>query len=404
MIRFPKYLNYFYIITTIFSLCFLTSCNNDDNPESPYVKRDKKMTVLIYAIASNNLEYNLFSDKAEIIDCASQLDLENCSLLVYQVTNSYQPVLLELAKIETGEYNYKVIKEYDPEISSATVERMSEVIADMKDFIPSENYGLILWSHGTGTDFYKNVSSASLPYNSFNPDGAFGYDQNPETKKVTQLNIDELREAIPDNIFNYIWIDACYMSTIETIYELRDKCDYFIGYPTEVFEWGMPYNRVIPYILRPNPLLVTAANEFFSYYADHPNSAAHVATVAVVDMAQIENIASLCKEAYSNGIIVDKWGLLRYSRGSIGPFYDLNGYTIEESEGNLSVGPSWFEDWHNTLNKFVIFKAATPYDFNGNPIDMEQFCGIGCFIPNPDNDSPNENFYRSLDWYKAVYP
>lgn len=71
-----------------------------------------------------------------------------------------------------------------------------------------------------------------------------------------------LADAIPDGVFDFIWFDACYMSGIETAYELRDKCDTFVAYPTEVYTPGMPYNLTIPYILKETPDLKSAASEF----------------------------------------------------------------------------------------------------------------------------------------------
>ena len=40
--------------------------------------------------------------------------------------------------------------------------------------------------------------------------------------------------------------DACYMQSVEVIYQLRDRTDYFIGSPTEIPGPGAPYEAVVP--------------------------------------------------------------------------------------------------------------------------------------------------------------
>ena len=62
---FNKNILYLLLITIGFlSMISLISCKNDD-VESPYVKGPKEMTLLIYAVGSNNLESNLKDDKNE---------------------------------------------------------------------------------------------------------------------------------------------------------------------------------------------------------------------------------------------------------------------------------------------------------------------------------------------------
>lgn len=402
--RINKYFKYL-TVPALFGSFMLTSCNNDDNPDSPYVSTGKEKTILLYAIASNNLSGNLVSDKNEILSVASQFDLDKCRLLVYEVTPAYEPALLELQK-NADSYEFKKLKDYSTDISSATTERISEVINDVKEMGESQTYGLILWSHGTGLDYYPEENSIkSMQMDATTKDGvaayAFGYDQNPFTGKIGEINIDVLADAIPDGLFSFIWFDACYMSGIETIYELRNKCNYYVGYPTEVFEWGMPYDLVMPHLMKRNSDLKGGAEAFFNYYANHVNSYARVATIALVDMSQIENVASLCKEAYSADNAVYVPDLQRYTRGNIGPFYDFNGYTFQKA-GAESLD-SFSSRWEKALDDFIIYKATTDYDFNYNPIKVEQFSGISCHIYNPDSTTDNDKFYRRLDWFKRVY-
>ena len=393
-----KYFNIYFLFSLIVSIFLFSSCNNEDNPESPFVKGNAKTTILIYAVASNNLDYNLASDKREILSCYEEIDLEKSRLFLYEVTNTYEPVLCELKKRDGG-LEFTSVKEYDSSISSLETSRMNEVIMDVKEMSESEKYGLILWSHGTGMDFYPETKSlvpidGEMTY-------SFGYDKNPSTGTVSQMNIDKLAQAIPDNFFDFIWFDACYMSGIETIYELRNKCKTYIGYPTEVFEWGMPYNLVMPYLMQEIPDFKGGAQSFFNYYAQHSNTSARVATVAVVDMSQIENLAELCKEAYLINGNVNVASLQKYTRGGIGPYYDLNGYMRQLAD--FHNNPEWTAAWEEALDSFIIFKASTNVDFNYNKIDLDQFSGISSHIFKEDGNSVNDEYFKSLDWYIRVF-
>ncbi|MBD5355937.1 MAG: hypothetical protein HDR88_02890 [Bacteroides sp.] len=375
----------------------LSSCHND----SPVPKNENtKTTVILYAVASNNLYGNLIEDKNEILEAASEMNLSGLRMLVYQVTPNSNPELLELKKHHDGSVTFEMIKGYDKILYSTDPDRISGVINDVMTMYTSDLYGLILWSHGTGLDPFTSTRSeegVSRPIlHSFGSDK----DADKDSSYSDQINIDELADAIPDNFFNFIWFDACYMSGIETIYELRNKCKYFIGYPTEVFTPGMPYNLTLPYFLAEKPDLIGGANTFFNYYDNYSSSSMRVATICVVDMDKLEGIADICRDAYANSTLPSKVDLLRYTRGSIGPFYDFGQYTKLRAAN--SETESLVEEFEKKLNEMVLYSAATNVDFNYNVIDLNKFSGISChyFV---DDNSRKAEFYKTLDWYKRVY-
>lgn len=392
-------------VATAFIAMSMSSCgdNEPDNPDVPGEPGETgnvKTTVLLYAVASNNLYGNLVEDKEEMVAAARQMNLEGLRMLVYQVTPYDVPALLELQKLNDGSLAFVTVKEYDRELYSTDPERISSVIDDVRSAYESELYGLVLWSHGTGLDPFS--STRSLAEDSHPMMHSFGSDKNPDKNPTyyDQINIDELADAIPDNVFDFIWFDACYMSGIETIYELRDKCNRFVGYPTEVFTPGMPYDLTLPYILAENPDLEGGAKAFFDYYAGHPSPGYRAATVCVADMDKLEAVADYCKAAYAGTAAPVTSGLLRYTRGSVGPFFDFGQYTGRMAALNGNA-PS-FEEFDNKLGEMVIFSAATERDFNYNEINPENFSGISCHVF-VDDGSRKSEFYKTLDWYKRVY-
>lgn len=404
------------ILGSLFSLFAFGSCGNKHDEPDYDDNGPRKRSILLYAVASNNLSSNLVSDKNEILKAAKGMDLRGLSMLVYEVTRSADPQLLELKRINRDSVAFVKVKGYDKSLYSTDPRRISEVMGDVRALRPSDSYGLILWSHGTGFDpsfpthgedeaSVRMGQNGDIVVSSDLPElYSFGMDNDPSKDPGYNdaIDIDELADAIPDHMFDFIWFDACYMSGIETIYELRDKCDYFVGYPTEVYTPGMAYDLTVPYLLREQPDLKGAAEVFFNYYAEHAQQVYRVATVAVVDMSQLETVADLCKGIYAGGIIPSVSGLQKYSRDSFGPFYDFGQYTSLMAESNKEHVSA--EEIAESLSKLVIYKAATPSDFNFQPIVAENYSGISCFRLDSSDSSEKAEYYRTLDWYKRVYP
>ncbi len=432
-------LSYLLVAISVISFCIFVSCESDDTEPDPIVKpenpddpnnpenpgkpddpnkpddptgKNLKRTILLYAVASNDLYGNLLDDKKEILKAAESMNLDGLSMLVYEVIpkqnagSAYPdyPVLRELTR-KNGKCEFEIIKEYDKSLYSTDPDRIREVIEDVAEMRDADNFGLILWSHGTGIDPTGKTRSENsgildieLPFMySFGSDT--DRDRNPNYKD--RIDVDELADAIPDGMFDFIWFDACYMSGIETIYELRDKCDYFVGYPTEVFVPGMPYHLTTSFFLKENADLKGAAKAFFDYYNDYPTSDLKVATVAVADMNKIEKVADFCKEVYKDADVVSAKILQCYTRGSIGPFYDFGQYTRLKCE---SAGlTERIAEFNTLMDEFVIWKAATDVDFNYWPISKDNYSGISCHVFNPVATDKKTEFFKTLDWYKRVY-
>lgn len=396
-----KRIRYFFGLLLPLSV-MLSSCSSGDEPDNGQVR---DTTILIYAVASNSLSSALVNDKQEMLTAASSMDLDGLSLLLYEVNTTGNPKLSKLVKDKDGTPSFHTVKEYDRSIYSTDPRRISEVIEYTLEYSPARTYGLVLWSHGTGLD--PSFSSHSLSRTDPQPGNSmcwsFGQDinQDKDAAYSDRTDIDELADAIPDHVFQFIWFDACYMSGIETVYELRDKCDYFVGYATEVYAPGMPYDLTLPHILRKIPDLQGGAKAFFDYYAYNSDSRMRSATVAYLDMKKIEPVADFCKATYVGASAPSTASLQCYTRGGIGPFYDFGQYSrLMAASGSSGISSDILD---SALSDFVIWSAATDLDFSYKPIVKKDFSGISChrFVA-VDNSSKN-SFYKTLDWYKRVY-
>ena len=73
--------------------------------------------------------------------------------------------------------------------------------------------------------------------------------------------------------FDFMLFDACYMQSVEVIYQLRDRTDYFIGSPTEIPGPGAPYEAVVPALFSQDKPEINIAESYYTAYAEKYNTA-----------------------------------------------------------------------------------------------------------------------------------
>lgn len=368
--------------------------DNSSNTDNSNIKKSKT-TILIYAIASNNLSGNLRDDKNEILQIANQLDIKNNTLLIYQSVPESAPSLLKLVETK-GKYSFEEIKKYDNSLKSTHPVRMQQALKDARNAAPAERNGLIFWSHGSGWTYSGSQRIASQNNEDkviLKPVGWFGQDKTDGDSDY--MDITDLASAIDNNFYDFIWFDACYMSSIEMIYQLKNKCDYFIGYPMEIAGEGMPYNLTMPFILKETPNFIAAANEVADYFINIGQPIA----IAVIDMSKIDKIAAACKDIYNSGSTPQQtYRLFRYSRQPFGPFFDLRQLFAAYVDNDIEQCALL----DNALNEAIIYKNASEKGYNGMTIP-EDYCAISSHFFQPQTDTDANAFYKSLEWTQFVY-
>lgn len=374
----------------------LTSCGNDEplppdpivDPEPEPEPEGRHRTILVYAVASNNLVEDFNSDSAEMLDGMSGLDNDDYSLVVYRVLRNGKVDLLEAQDGVDGKKEFVSIKSYANDVLSTDPKRLQEVIADVTELRPAQAYCLVFWAHGSSWEPGNNEHVADVPT-------LYAYGGDQSTGVTDWMNIDEMASAIPDGRFDFIWFDNCFMSSIEVMYQLRDKADYIVAYPTEIYSPGMPYHATLPFLMQPEPDLVNAAKETFDSY----DLFSYACTVAVVDMSKIEAVADATAKAYDNFSLIDTKGLQTYSRLSYGPYFDFGQLTKRLGENSATFSATEFDA---AMADFVIYKACSAKNFSGNKIDKDNYSGISAhaYKVYPKND----DYFRTLDWYARVCP
>jgi len=352
------------ITLLLFAAYSCLSCS-DSSTEQESTKR----TILVYMAADNNLYKSAYKN---IDDMQKAAIPSEYNLLVYIDTPNDNPHLL---KIKKGKID--TLKQYTSQ-NSASEQVLKSMIDEAFSLFPAENYGLILWSHGTGwlpEGVYDHIKETNAR--------SFGKDKNKE------MEIMDLAEALPENL-DFILFDACLMSGIEVLYQLRNKAKIIIASPTETLVAGFPYDKTIPLLLRPEPDYEGIAFEYMEYYKNR-NGNLQSASIAVIETNQLEFLANLVKEAIKNEVCPNRGLIQRYDTREPALLFDFGDYLehIISNESNLIA-------LRKQISRTVIYNDFTPYFLDEFPI--EKSCGIGIYIPFA-NDVLYEP-YSSLDWYK----
>ena len=341
---------------------------NEEPPQ--FVERQK--TVLVYMAANNNLssqaESNLASMKQGFVP-------EDENLLVYMHLASKNPVLLRLFKDETGAVVQDTVYHFPPQ-NSADAKSLTSVLKITQTMYPAQEYGLVLWSHGTGW----------LPQGYYSK--SFGADAGKE------MDVMELAKALPYKL-EFVIFDACLMGGIEVAYELKDSVNYILSSPAEILSSGFPYARVMKHIFKSPTDMESVAEEYFNFY-NGQSGASRSATVSLVKSSELGNVAAEAAKVFSSYSAgkpsVDTLSIQRYYRGGKHWFYDLGGLVNQMSQGNDA-------DFRNALDKAVIYKNTTPY-FIEIPVDKNKYSGLSTYIPSPTADPQLLKYYANFKWSK----
>lgn len=365
------------------AVILLGSCHNDE-PEPPRVR---STSILLYAVASNNLSYAFTTDMEEIREAGESIDLSEVDFYVYSVQSGDNAHLKRMVKDSEGNVDFETVKVYDRSMYSTDPRRMSDVISTYIGLTHAANRGLILWSHATG---WKPEFSDHIV-----PEMSYSYGADQYKGKTDYCDILELDTAIPAGIFDYIWFDCCYMSSIECLYQLRDKANYFVGSPMEVAGEGCPYHLVLPLLARSRYSLPDAVEMESRYYSNR----GMVYALALVDASALNEVAVAAEKGVT-GKRPSPLRLQSYHRPPVDRLYDFQQYT---HLWGSSLGDAWDELAFSTaMEKLVLYKSCSDTDWRKRPIDRDNFSGISVYYFQDLQNEETEH-YKKLDWFRDVY-
>jgi hypothetical protein len=338
------------------------SCTNEDIVEQAV---SANRTIIVYMAADNDLSFDALDDIEEMKQGYSETGV---NLIVFADTQDEAPYLLQI-----GQDKETFIKSY-PELNSADARTMQSVIQEIVEMYPADEYGLILWSHGT----------------SWMPSGSSLRSSGKDSGK--EMNIIDLAKALPLH-FNFILFDACLMASVEVAYELKDKADFIIASSTETIYTGFPYDKIIPELLKQEWDLKAVGQCYFDYY-NSLQGAYQSATISLIDTKELDDLAALTRKLISeqsfNPLSFDRTSVQRldiYNEQYAFDFFDFIDKAFPEADKTELI-------WQ--LGKAIPYKANTIM-FLGE-YELNTYCGLSCYIPHPQRSDLN-SFYKTLRWH-----
>lgn len=401
--------------SSLFLLCgitamffFLVSCSHDDKDDggdgvAPEQKGTR--TVFMYMAVDNSLYPETTDVLNQLLSGVNKSGLNNCNFVLYLDNLGELPRLMTIQMGEKGKAEWKTVSSYK-EHDSASPEVLNQIIKEVVYRFPADSYGLIVGSHGMGwipiVDSYSAKMLSGAGYSL--PDGIQQLDTSVPTRAFIQdranwMDIDGFCNAVPNDLFDFIMFDACYMGSVEIAYALRDKTDYLVASPAEVLAEGFPYDILMEYLLMPQSDLEAVCEGYYNYF-NEKSGVERSATVALIDCSQMEALAETVRDVFAEsgtkGKIDNYLSVQRYDRLSARILFDLDDYLSK-------VGTSAYSRFVSQIEKTVLYKAATPAMLLGSSgFYINRYSGLSTYIWQDEYQNLN-SVYSQLEWYKKVY-
>lgn len=379
-------------------LPFTASCSEGSVPE-PCAELPTR-TVLVYLAGDNNLEE--IGRTPELLRQGWKDTGSKC--LIYYDAPQAAPKLFALTiRHSDASSVLETVEEY-PEENSSSAGVFGRVLADVVRKYPSDSYGLIFASHGSGW----------LPCGALSdPTRTIGDDRTPGTTGgAREMEITDFAAAIPDHQFDFIIFEACLMSGIEVAYELRNKTDYLLASSAELLVPGYApvYPTAFQYLFDTNLGVPQALEKFagsYFNYIDTRNGAYRSATQSIVYTREMDALAILAGKTTGN----------THGRWDDALLGKLQHFDRPGSYGDIPARPRYFDfgqymaylaperqaDLDALLRKTVVWKAATPEFMAGyNGFTILTHSGLTTYIEQDEFPELNAA-YKKTAWWKATH-
>lgn len=374
------------VVLVVSAIIMLNSCIFNSE-----VEHKINRTVLVYIGADNNLSNTANSNIYSMNSCISS-GMDNYNLLVFVDRKDVAPALLHI-------HNFKIdtVAKY-PERDSSDPMILQEVIDNVLENWKAEHYGLVMWSHGTGW-LPTNMLHYVAPNMKYSPKHrAFSWeDRKGQTPAYSCMELEGLAEAIPDDVFDFIVFDACYMGNVEVAYALRNKAPQIVSSCYEIVSYGFPYHIVTRDLLNGNVL--KSCNEFYRYY-NSMNGWEQMAGISLVKTEGLDSLARCFRKIiaeYGDTIqTLDPSGIQCFDRFTNHVFYDL-----EDFVETICQDSDYMNEFRLQLEQCVPYHISTPYIFPGDKeeIKVNSYCGLSVYIPLPEYEASGLNAaYRQTEW------
>lgn len=412
------------------------SCSNGDNPDGPDVPvTPVGQTVFMFFPWSNSLLSDFRRTVEDMQTVVAQRSMKDERVMVFMATSEREAVLFELKK-QNGRCLTDTLRRYSDRPFTSR-QWLTSLFSEVMTLAPASRYGMVVGCHRLAWvpvqgqrsarkrlgsqermdeehNLYKEErlleeerlarKKQALSKDKPLPSDLMHFEvQGPVTTRFiggtypeTQIETTDLADAMADAGLHteYILFDACYMSSVEVAYELKDVTHYLIASPTEVISYGFPYITMGKHLLG-TPNYKGIVDSFISFYSSYNLP---YGTVAVTDCTQLDALAAIAQQINAadaeqlvpNGVqIMDGY--------SPTLFYDL-GHLMSLKDAGTVLTAAFAEQ----LDKAVPYKSHTDQYFTAlkdAPVDIKHYSGL-----NTSEGSRNRMADRISEtaWHKAT--
>lgn len=398
------------------------SCSNGDSPDGPDVPvTPVGQTVFMFFPWSNSLLSDFRRTVEDMQTVVAQRSMKDERIMVFMATSEREAVLFELKK-QNGRCLTDTLRRYSDRPFTSR-QWLTSLFSEVMTLAPASRYGMVVGCHGLAwvpvqgqrnaqkrlgsqerIDEEDNLYKEERIDKEGEPNDLMHFEvQGPVTTRFiggtypeTQIETTDLADAMADAGFHteYILFDACYMSSVEVAYELKDVTHYLIASPTEVLSYGFPYITMGKHLLG-TPNYKGIVDSFISFYSSYNLP---YGTVAVTDCTQLDALAAIAQQINAaaaeqlvpNGVqIMDGY--------SPTLFYDL-GHLMSLKDAGTVLTAAFAEQ----LEKTVPYKGHTDQYFTAlkdAPVDIKHYSGL-----NTSEGSRNRMADKLSEtaWHKAT--
>lgn len=386
-------------------LLSVVSCSKDE-PEQP-----ESRSVLVYVAAQNSLVSNLNNDVVEMLAGVSGMG-ENDHLMLF-VDDNNNSRIYEITRSTNARnlYNMTPVYKFDKNLNAATPAVLDQVLRYFFQHYKATDYGLVMWSHGSG---WINATNRVQQNHDVASRRAFAVDTSDGSTRMLITDMASVLSRYPK--FEYILFDACFMQTIEVLYELRAGAKYIIGSPAEIPGAGAPYQQMIPALFKrasSDRVAESIVNVYGSYYNDSTISNANGVVLSAVKTDQMDAFVSVMSHLFATYHFLDEskytncLNYYPYEWNYLGAaFISPDSYDIKGIIKAVVTDRDDYQQWETALSQLSPYTSIgrswySGYTRNFQLVDAEQCGAISMYLPLEKYKNDNYfDFYGEIQWGK----
>lgn len=302
-------------------------------------------TMLLYMPGRSLLSYYRHNIESIRKAVSAEIPGDSRILVCYQPESYASATLLEVRyDFQTGASTLDELSTFD--FSPASGQNVADMLAGIAEYAPAESYGLIVGCHGkawvparagviSDIEYLRRRQSGEAepavsddlwhPLSGGKRTRSFG-DSRGEIDITTFA---AAVESLPFR-FDYLIFDACFMASVETLYDLRHAFDYVVAAPCEIMAAGFPYDRAVPYLFDDDGSthdLVQVCREFYDFYQNDWDSVPNNEPSGCISLCateQLDALADVVRRLYATAPRnYDRNTLQHYEGLLTHVFYDL---------------------------------------------------------------------------------